>query len=313
MKKLLILLILLICQLTMGCSDNSASRQDKILYSVQDSTGATINFTEKPQRIITLNVSADEVILDLVDNKRIIALSALADDISICSAYEKAQSIPGRVQGNNIENILLYQPDLVIVPNYDNNTINALRSTGLKTYVYQTPSNLDEIFKFIEDLSLAVGESENGRKLIKNMQSKLSAVKDKVDAHIPDSQKLKVIALSFNGPLGMKGTFSEVCHYAGVKNSLANIDIPYKSELSEEKMLEINPDLIITPSWDYSKKGNPEDFRQKILNNPTYQDLNAIKHNRVIRLHDNYLYSTSQYFVYAVEELSAKAYPEIFQ
>lgn len=52
----------------------------------------------------------------------------------------------------------------------------------------------------------------------------------------------------------MRGTFSGLCYYAGVHNVLDGMDIPYQSNLSEEKMLELNPELIITPSWDYSKK-----------------------------------------------------------
>lgn len=42
-------------------------------------------------------------------------------------------------------------------------------------------------------------------------------------------------------------------------------------------MLELNPELIITPSWDYSKKGDPEQFRQRILQNPAYKSIKAVK------------------------------------
>ena len=78
-------------------------------------------------------------------------------------------------------------------------------------------------------------------------------------------------------------------------------------------MLELNPDLILTPSWDYSKKGDPDDFRRRILENPTYKDMNAVKNKQVFKIHDNYLYSTSQYTVKAVEELAQLAYPEAFK
>ena len=83
-------------------------------------------------------------------------------------------------------------------------------------------------------------------------------------------------------------------------------------KLCEEKMLELNPDMIITPSWEYSNQGDPEKFRQKILQNPVYSSVNAIKNGKVVMVKDNYLVSTSQYTYKAAEELAMKAYPEVF-
>lgn len=148
--------------------------------------------------------------------------------------------------------------------------------------------------------------------MAENLKQRLEKVRQTVNVAVHENEKLNVIMLSFNGPIGMKGTFSDVCYYAGLKNCLADIDIPFQNRLSQEKMLELNPDIIITPSWDYSKQGNPEVFRNDIINNPLYKDIKAVKNNKVIRIKDNNLYSTSQYVVVAVEELAKKAYPELF-
>lgn len=314
MKKL-ILAIMLICNCMVtacGPIQTELDKQGMILYKVTDSTGTELLFSQKPQRIISLNVSADEILLDLVDNKRLVALSALSDDDGICSAADKAKNIKGRVYGNNIEGILIYQPDLVIIPDYDSNTINALRSSDLKVYVYKTPSNMAEIFLFIKSLGEVTGENKKAEQMAENLKQRLEKVRQTVNAAVHENEKLNVIMLSFNGPIGMKGTFSDVCYYAGLKNCLADIDIPFQNKLSQEKMLELNPDIIITPSWDYSKQGNPEVFRNDIINNPLYKDIKAVKNNKVIRIKDNNLYSTSQYVVDAVEELAKKAYPELF-
>ena len=114
------------------------------------------------------------------------------------------------------------------------------------------------------------------------------------------------------GPLGMKGTFSDLCYYSATLNALEGIDVPHNGALSEEKMLELNPDMIITPSWEYSNQGDPEEFRQRILKNPVYASVNAIKNNKVVKVRDNYLVSTSQYTFKAAEELARNAYPEVF-
>lgn len=49
-------------------------------YSVVDATKTRLDFEHKPQRIVSLGLSADEVLLDMVEPDRIAALTYLADD-----------------------------------------------------------------------------------------------------------------------------------------------------------------------------------------------------------------------------------------
>ena len=151
MKKILFLVCLLLCLLLAGCGPQEKNTDDsgKVLYTVTDATGTKLSFSEKPQRIVSLNVSADEILLDMVDSKRLAALSLLADDSGICSAGDKVKYVKGRAQGSNLESVLAMQPDLVIIPDYTVEPIQGLRSAGLKVYVCHTPNNVQDIFKFI--------------------------------------------------------------------------------------------------------------------------------------------------------------------
>lgn len=317
MKKIFLALMLLATLLFTGCGPQELAKDDgkgETLYTVKDATGTELRFSKKPQRIVSLNVSADEILLDLLDGEtqRIAALSRLADDEGICGAGDKVKQVKGRAEATNLEAVLSYQPDLVIIPDYAMEPVRGLRSAGMKVYVCHTPNTMPEILQYVREIGTAVGEEEKGRQMAEGLQKQLDDIREKALKAAGGKQQ-KVLALSFTGPLGMKGTFSDVCHYAGVRNALEGVDIPYQSNLSEEKMLELNPDLILTPSWDYSKKGDPDDFRRRILENPTYKDMNAVKNKQVFKIHDNYLYSTSQYTVKAVEELAQLAYPEAFK
>ena len=164
MKKILFLVCLMLCLLLAGCGPQEKNTADsgKILYTVTDATGTKLSFSEKPQRIVSLNVSADEILLDMVDSKRLAALSLLADDSGICSAGDKVKSVKGRAQGSNLESVLAMQPDLVIIPDYTVEPIQGLRSAGLKVYVCHTPNNVQDIFKFIKEIGSAVGEEAKG-------------------------------------------------------------------------------------------------------------------------------------------------------
>ena len=317
MKRIFLAMLLLATLLFTGCGPQELAKDEgkgETLYTVKDATGTELRFSKKPQRIVSLNVSTDEILLDLLDGEtqRLAALSRLADDEGICGAGDKVKQVKGRAESTNLEAVLSYQPDLVIIPDYSMEPVRGLRSAGMKVYVCHTPNDMQGILQFIREIGAAVGEKDRGVQMAEGLQKQLDATREKA-LKAANGKQQKVLALSFTGPLGMKGTFSDVCHYAGVRNALEGVDIPYQSNLSEEKMLELNPDLILTPSWDYSKKGDPDDFRRRILENPTYKDMNAVKNKQVYKIHDNYLYSTSQYTVKAVEELAQLAYPEAFK
>lgn len=313
-RKILVLCLVLLAICLCGCGGIKPEQKHggEILYSVTDSTGQKLSFYEKPKRIISMNVSVDEILLDLVDAERIAALTYMADDPSICSAGDKVKLVKNRVHGSNIEMVIALQPDLVIIPDYAAPVLKALRAAGVRVYVCTTPDNMQDIFKFIIDIGRAVGDEEAGKGMVAKLQADMEKIRQQVIDKVPEQERLKVLCLSFMGPLGMKGTFNDLCYYSGLTNALDGIDIPQNGTLSEEKMLEINPDMIITPSWDYSRQGDPNEFRLKILNNPLYANINAIKHGRVVQVKDNYLMSTSQYTYKAAEELAQKAYPKVF-
>lgn len=310
MMTLLACLMFLVCS---GCGIKAESDKNKVAYSVTDVTGTVIEFSEKPKRIVSMGIGSDEILLELVEPERIAALTYLADDAGISSVSVKAQVIKGRVQRNNLEAILSYAPDLVVAPDWDGiDFVGQLRSAGIKVYVHKTPNTMQEIKANIAELAAAVGEDEQGYLLQQQMDERLSAIWSKVGKIKPEQRK-KIVALSFMGPMGIKGSsFDDMCHYANIINAVENLDIPRNAAFSEEQMLLLDPDIILVPSWDYSGTKNTGEFQRQIMTNEAYQGIKAIRNHQVVQVHDRYLYSTSQYAVNAVEELAAVSYPELY-
>ena len=310
MMTLLACLMFLVCS---GCGIKAESDKNKVAYSVTDVTGTVIEFSEKPKRIVSMGIGSDEILLELVEPERIAALTYLADDAGISSVSVKAQVIKGRVQRNNLEAILSYAPDLVVVPDWDGiDFVSQFRSAGIKVYVHKTPNTMQEIKANIAELAAAVGEDEQGYLLQQQMDERLSAIWSKVGKIKPEQRK-KIVALSFMGPMGIKGSsFDDMCHYANIINAVENLDIPRNAAFSEEQMLLLDPDIILVPSWDYSGTKNTGEFQRQIMTNEAYQGIKAIRNHQVVQVHDRYLYSTSQYAVNAVEELAAVSYPELY-
>ena len=283
-----------------------------VLYTFTDATGVTFEFASKPQRIVSLDNSIDEILLDLVASERISALTHLADDPTLCCATEKAKKVKGRSHGSNLEEIIGFNADVVLVGDWiGSEYINALRQYGVKIVALDTPNTYRGIMQFIQDVAKVVGEPESGGLMVRDLQHRAEYFRNKAVSAYGEKNLRSLVALSTMGVMAQRGTFSDICYLAGVRNVLEKVEVPNGMPISDEKLLELDPDIMLLPSWDYSKSKNMDEYRQAILNNPAYKRMKAVQTGRVYQIHDQYLYSTSQYSIKAVEEIFSVSYPEL--
>jgi len=78
-----------------------------------------------PQRIVSLTLAADEILLALTPPERITALTYLADDPTYSNVRAEAHAIPHKVKAN-AEQVLALQPDLIIVSAHTNAAVKGL-------------------------------------------------------------------------------------------------------------------------------------------------------------------------------------------
>jgi len=314
----LMLFCCLLTSLLIGCGKENISNQNNAIttvgYSVTDVTGTKLTFAEKPKRIISMSVGVDEILLDMLSPNRIMAVTYLADDPTISSVSAKAKAVQGRVKGNSAEEIMAMQPDLVIIPDWAGlNTVKTLRDMGIKVYVYKTPVSLKEIQDSINNIAYLVGEKETGLKMVEKMQAQLDKTKAIVDK-IPADKRRCIVALSQMGAFGAKGTtFDDLCKHANIINGVALTGISKNESLSKEQIVAINPDVLLLPSWEATGKVKLSTYVDEIKNDPAYINISAVRNNKLIHVHDNYLYSISQYAANAVDELARGVYPELYK
>ena len=314
--KLFVVLFFLMALLLGGCANNEQKNPKSESgkgYSVTDATGTKLTFKESPKRIVSLSSSADEILLDMLPPERIAALTNLADDPGICSTTEKAKAVKQRVQSKNVEAIISLNPDLVLMPDWlGAEKAQSLRDVGIKVYVYKTPVTLTEIQKSIMEIATVVDTREQGEQLVVAMQEKLDNVQQKLK-NLPTDKKQVVVPLSLMGAFGGKGTtFDDICNYANVTNGISAAVIDKNAVIAKEKIVEINPDAFILPTWDFGKSGDAQNFIDDTMNDPAFKTVKAIKNNRLIQIHDAYLYSISHYAANAVDEIARALYPEYF-
>lgn len=315
-KKITVLCLGFFCILNLtACGRKETTTKSMAVYTVTDVSGHKLKLTQKPQRIVSLNVSTDEILNKLVGPERIAAFSKLADNAGISTIpKEDLQKVKLRVDAQGTEAILATRPDLVVIADWRGAELpEALRGVGINVFVYKTPTTVQDIKDTIKLLGQITGEPNKAAEMVGSMEQRLQTLRNKLGI-IPREKQVKVVALSFMGAFGGKDTtFDDECAYAQVRNMVAEKNIFKAGNVSKEAIVGMNPDLLIMPSWDFGEKKTARDFLQETLQDPSLQTVTAIQKKNLVQVQDAYLYSTSQDCVLAIEELARAAYPEKFK
>ncbi len=307
-----VLLVALVLVLGNCAGKQLTTPEKNAAYEVTDSTGHLIRLAQKPQRVVSLSLGTDEILLGLLPPERIAAVTYLAADPGISSSAEEAKAVAVKIR-DNTEAVIGLQPDLVLIADWMKPELSqTLRDAGLNVYVYKTPYSINEIKSVINELALVLGEGAKGREIVAAMDQTLNAVSLAIKT-IPPERRQKVIALSFMGAFGCKGSlFDDMCSNAGVINGAAEAGLEKNMTLSKEQIVKADPDFLLLPNWNYDGKKDIEGFRKSVQNDPALQTVKAVREKRLLEIPDCHLYCVSQHAAEGIKEIALLAYPEAF-
>lgn len=295
-----------------GCGEKPAAEAPGG-YDVVDDRGRTIHFDAKPQHVYGNTLSLEEVLLDLLPPERIAAVSPPTLDPEYSLAADKAARVAGRVPAYpGPEPIAALQPDLIFAQlRARPETIATLEEMGFKVFCMEVPTNLDMVRKRLRQMSEAVGEPERGQALLAELDEKVAYVKSRT-AGIPPEKRRVLLGFSSMGAFGHPdGLFHDICRQSGVINGAARIHMAYGSHLSDEQILQIDPDIMM-----FVDDGAANDYggqiRDRVLGDPALQTAKAVKNRRFFFLKDRYRASNTQHMGDAILQIARNVYPEAF-
>lgn len=243
-------------------------------YTVTDSKGGTVTFETVPKKIVSLIASDTEILFALGLDEEIIGVSTWCNYPE--AAATKTQYATG--ESINIEEIIAADPDVVFIGTMGQTTEQnqQLIDAGIKVVVTEAIT-LDDTYKVIELIGAVVGKSDKANEIVKGMKSDLEELTAKSKDKSVKSVYIETSPLEYGLWSGGTGTFQhEILEILGIKNIFD--DIAGWAEVSEEQVIERNPDVIITiSSEDYGANG-PVD---EILNRGNWKDITAVKEGKV--------------------------------
>jgi len=251
-----------------------------------------------PRRIVSLNLAADEILVDLVPRERITALTYLAP-------IEGLSHIADRVDGlnatatMNLERVVAMRPDLVILSRYAPAGFpEQLEGAGIRTVVLDEFDSIAGIERTILRIGDAVCEPERARMLVEGMRTALEQVASTIPRHKPPPRVLYYTPDGFTA--GASTLIGEMITRAGGVNAAAALGIVGESRISLEYVLAIDPDVIVTGTLD----GGPDATRRLLQRDPVLATLRAVRDGKVYGLEEKYLTSASHHVVEGVSMLA---------
>jgi len=195
----------------------------------------------KPQRIVSLNVCVDQLLLLLVDRRRIAALTQFAVDRDWSNMPREAAGF--RVTHGRAEEVLPLMPDLVIGGEYSApETIALLRRLGQRVEVMRLASSIEGVRAGMRWMGALVGEAQKAEAMVADFDRRLTAVR----AGIAPSPRPVLAFYNTSGYTAEPGTLADdVIRAAGFENLAGHMKLPLGGRLNLELLLMQRIDALI--------------------------------------------------------------------
>lgn len=189
-----------------------------------------------PQRIMSLRVCTDELLLDLAPVSRIASITFLSREKASLAVWPQGAHIP--VNHNTAEQILTVRPDLILTDTFTPPALMPLLAkSGAKIVEVPPAETFDQIRANVRLVARAVGEEKKGEALIARMDRELADLKAHRPAHAP-----RVAEWGEGGYVpGTGGLFDALLAAAGARN----VETRRFGYYDVEALLAANPDFLV--------------------------------------------------------------------
>lgn len=195
----------------------------------------------QPQRIVSLNLCTDQLLLLLVERERIASLSRFAADPAWSWLADAAAGIP--TNRGQAEEVLRFGPDLVLTSQFSATlAANLLERLGHPVVRLGFASTLEEVYAQIREIAVLTGTSAEGDILIAGIADRIDRTSADLYSRLAGKRAL---FLASNGFSYGSGTLQDAfLHDVGLRNIAAEAGVRGPAPMPLELLLVARPDFI---------------------------------------------------------------------
>lgn len=254
--------------------------------------------SDAPQRVASINLSADEVLVDILPPARLVGVTRFADDAEDSNVAGRVPATAFRFAKADLERLVALRADLVVVSEYtDADFLTLLERTGVRHHRMRGLGSLAGIRAALLALGDAVGESAGAKRLAAEYDRKLQALA----RALADARRPRVLYWSQGVTAGAGTTLTALIEAAGGTSVGRELGLEGIVPLGAERAFVSDPDFVLLGNW----PGAAESLRDE----PLLGHLRAVREGRVLTLPNKLLVAVSHYTADAAWALAHRLHP----
>ncbi|WP_110111901.1 helical backbone metal receptor [Bacillus sp. CGMCC 1.16541] len=276
--------------------------------TLTDARDEEVTLEKEPKQIVSLMPSNTEILFELGLDEEIAGVTNFDNYPEEATKKEKVGDM-----NFNAEKIISLNPDLVLAHASSMGTspeaFQQIESAGIPLFVVKDATNFESVYETITDIGTLTGQVEEANELIQTMESEVKAISQKGQTIAKENQKSVWVEVSPAPDIYTtgKGTFmDEMLSIIGAQN-IADSEEGWV-KVSEEKAVQLNPDVIITTYGYYT-----ENATEQVMNRPAWKDVTAVKEKAVVDVNSDTVTRSGPRLVEGLQELAKAVYPEVYK
>lgn len=261
--------------------------------------GAGTAVVAPPQRIASLNLAADEVLVDLVPLNRLVAVTAQSDEKGMSNVVGRLPEGITRFFRADLERLIALWPDLVVVSEYtDPDFLRLLERSGIRYHRMEGLRSLAGYRDAILGLGRAVGALDRARTIVDRFDASLHALQRR----LAGATRPRILYWASGMTAGAGTAIGALIECAGGTNVARELGVDGISPISAERAFVADPDRVLIGVW--------PGVRESLRADPLLSRLPAVAADRIDEMPTELLVAVSHHAAGACWDLAARLHPE---
>jgi len=296
MKTIKTIALSLAIALLLGLLAVNALGETAAPVSITDMTGREIRLDAPATRVVALTASDCEILFALG------AGDALVGRGAYCDYPAEVLEVPDVQSGaqTNVEQIVALEPQVVFMSTMaqTEEQVASLEAAGIRVVVSDA-HDIAGVYASIEMIGAVTGKTVEAEALVESMKASFAGIMEKASGDGAKTVYFEVSPLPWGLWTAGGGTFmDELAAMLGLVNAFA--DVEGWGEISQEQVIDRDPDYIVTVSMYFGEGPTPV---EEILSRESWQEMKALVNGTIFNADSDEISRPGPRLVEAAETL----------
>ena len=251
-----------------------------------------------PTRIASLNLAADEVLVEILPPGRLVAVTRFADEAGTSNVVGRVPPEVARLRAD-LERLVALRPDLVVVSEYhDADFLRQLEKSGLRWYRMERLDSLAGFRAGILDLGRVVGADDAAKRLVAVYDARLAALARR----LAGTKRPRVLYWANPYTAGAHTAYDAIIECGGGENAGRALGVEGISPIGAERAFMADPDVVLV--------GSSFESLDALKQHPLLGKLRAVREERVVVMPNELLSTLSHHAARSCWYLASRLHPD---